>query len=74
MKNYLRELLDIEEDEKIPSATVANMKSVKTKNILKTENTVAILYANGNITSGTGSSGIQDKYMVNQIEKLKNEG
>ena len=73
MKNYLRELLDIEEDEKIPSATVANMKSVKTKNILKTENTVAILYANGNITSGTGSSGIQDKYMVNQIEKLKND-
>ena len=73
MKNYLRELLDIEEDEKIPSATVANMKYVKTKNILKTENTVAILYANGNITSGTGSSGIQDKYMVNQIEKLKND-
>jgi protease-4 len=49
------------------------MKYVKTKNILKTENTVAILYANGNITSGTGSSGIQDKYMVNQIEKLKND-
>lgn len=73
MKNYLRELLDIDDDKKIPSATVANMKSVKTKNVLKTENTVAILYANGNITSGTGSSGIQDKYLVNEIEKLKND-
>ena len=73
MKNYLRELLDIDDDKKIPSATVANMKSVKTKSVLKTENTVAILYANGNITSGTGSSGIQDKYIVNEIEKLKND-
>jgi protease-4 len=73
MKNYLRELLDIDEDKKIPSATVANMKSVKTKNVLKTENTIAILYANGNITSGTGTSGIQDKYLVSQIEKLKND-
>ena len=73
MKDYLRELLDIEEDKKIPSATVANMKSVKTKNIQKTENTIALLYANGNIITGTGSSGIQDKYIVSQIEKLKND-
>lgn len=73
MKDYLRELLNIDEDKKIPSATVANMKSVKTKSIVKTENTIAILYANGNITSGTGSSGIQDKYIVNEIEKLKND-
>lgn len=73
MKDYLRELLNIEDDKNIPSATVTNMKSVKTKNVTKTENTIAILYANGNITSGTGSSGIQDKYLVNQIEKLRND-
>lgn len=73
IKNYLRELLDIGEDKKIPSATVANMKSVKNKNVLKTENTVAILYAIGNITSGTGSTGIQDKYLVNEIEKLRKD-
>lgn len=73
MKDYLREILGVEDNKKIPSATVANMKSVKTKNVLKTENTIAILYANGIITSGTGSSGIQDKFLVNQIEKLKND-
>lgn len=73
MKNYLRELLDIEKDKKIPSATIANMKSVKTKSVLKTDNTIAILYANGNITSGTGSTGIQDRYMVSEIEKLRND-
>ncbi len=73
MKAYLRTLLDIEEDAKIPSATVSNMKSVKTKSVKKTENSIALLYAYGNIDSGSGSTNIQDKYMVNQIEKLKND-
>ncbi|RNC65181.1 signal peptide peptidase SppA [Proteiniphilum sp. X52] len=73
MKDYLRSLLDIDEDAKIPSATVANMKSVTTKTVKKTDNTIAILYAHGNILSGTGSSDIQDKYMVDQIEKLRKD-
>jgi signal peptide peptidase SppA, 67K type len=73
MKNYLRTLLDIDEDKKIPSATVANMKSVTTKSVKKTDNTIGILYATGNIASGNGSSNIQDKYMVDQIEKLRKD-
>lgn len=73
MKDYLRELLDIEKDKKIPSATVTNMKSVKTRTVQKTGNTIAILYANGNIISGNGSTGIQDKYMVSEIEKLRKD-
>ncbi len=73
VKAYLRTLLDIEEDAKIPSATVSDMKSVKTKSIRKTENSIALLYAYGNIISGSGSSNIQDKYLVNQIEKLKKD-
>jgi protease-4 len=73
MKDYLRSLLELEEDKKIPSVTVANMKSVTTKTVKKTNNTIAILYASGNIVSGSGSANIQDKYMVNQIEKLKDD-
>jgi len=73
MKAYLRTLLDIDEDDKIPSATVSDMKSVKTKSVKKTENSIALLYAYGYIESGSGSTNIQDKYMVNQIEKLKND-
>ena len=73
MKNYLRSLLNIDEDADIPSATVANMKSVTTKTVRKTDNTVAILYAYGNIVSGIGSTNIQDKYMVDQIEKLRKD-
>jgi len=41
MKAYLRTLLDIDEDDKIPSATVSDMKSVKTKSVKKTENSIA---------------------------------
>lgn len=73
MKDYLRSLLSLDQEKEIPSATVANMKSVTTKTVKKTDNTIAILYAQGNIVSGTGSANIQDKYMVNQIEKLRKD-
>jgi protease-4 len=73
MKEYLRSLLNIDSDKKIPSATVADMKSVKTKSIEKTSNTIALLYAHGNIASGNGSSNIQDKHFVNEIEKLRKD-
>ncbi len=73
MKSYLRELLEIDEDDKIPSATVANMKSVKSNRIRKSESSIGLLYATGNIISGNGSSMIQDQYMVQQIENLKND-
>ncbi len=73
MKDYLRTLLSLEEGKMIPSATVSNMRSVTTKTVKKTGNTIGILYAQGNIVSGTGASNIQDKYMVNQIEKLRKD-
>jgi len=74
MKQYLRELLGVDADEKIPSATVAEMRSVKTTPaIRKSTNSIALLYATGNIMSGNRSSGIQDKYYVNEIEKLRKD-
>lgn len=73
MKDYIRTLLDLESDAKIPSATVQDMKSVRTQNFKKTSNTIALLYAQGSITSGTGANNIQDKYMVSQIEKLRKD-
>ncbi len=71
MKNYLRSLLDLDEDENIPSAGVTDMKSVKSKKIKTSKNHIGLLYAVGEITSGTESSNIQDKYLVNEIEKLR---
>ena len=71
MKNYLRSLLDLDEDENIPSAGVTDMKSVKSKKIKTSKNHIGLLYAVGEITSGTASSNIQDKYLVDEIEKLR---
>ena len=71
MKDYLRSLLDIEEDDKIPSASVIDMKSVKPTKTKSSKNQIGLLYAVGEITSGTGSSNIQDKYLVNEIDKLR---
>ncbi|MFA6702748.1 MAG: signal peptide peptidase SppA [Dysgonamonadaceae bacterium] len=73
MKAYLREMLDLDKDAKINSASIQDMKNVNTKKLKKTDNTIGILYAQGNISSGTGSSNIQDKYMVDQIEKLRKD-
>lgn len=70
MKDYLRTLLDIDQDDKIPSASVSEMKSVKAKT-KSSKNHIALLYAVGEITSGTGSANIQDKYLVHEIEKLR---
>ncbi len=71
MKDYLRSLLDIGEDDKISSASVIDMKSVKPTKTKSSKNQIGLLYAVGEITSGTGSSNIQDKFLVNEIEKLR---
>ena len=71
MKQYIRSLLNIEKDEQIPSASVTDMKTVKSDKAKPSKNKIALLYAVGEITSGTGSSNIQDKYLVNEIEKLR---
>lgn len=73
MKNYVRTLLELKEDADIPYASVTDMKSVKTGKPNKSKNSIALLYAVGNITSGAGTNGIQDKYMVSQIEKLRKD-
>lgn len=73
MKNYLRELLDLDEDATISSATFEDLKSVNTHSFKKTSNTIALLYAEGNIISGTGPKDIQDKYLVREIEKLRKD-
>jgi protease-4 len=74
MRNYLRKLLDIDRNATIASATVTEMKSVTSRSAnRKTSNTIALLYATGNIASGSGSQGIQDRFMVNQIERLRRD-
>lgn len=71
MKDYLRTLLDLDQDDKILSADVSDMKSVKAPKTNSSKNQIGLLYAVGEITSGIGSTNIQDKYLVGEIEKLR---
>ena len=73
VRNYLRSRLDIELNDPIPLATVANMRNVTTGTTGRraTSDRVVVLYMSGNITSGSSSQGIQDRFMVNQIERLR---
>lgn len=74
MKNYVRSLLDLDVDAKIPAATVEEMSKVKSSAAQKkSDNQIALLYAFGDIVSGNGATNIQDKFMVNEIEKLRKD-
>lgn len=74
MKNYVRSLLDLDSDAKIPAATIEEMNKVKPSVAQKKSgNQIALLYAFGDIVSGNGSTNIQDKFMVNEIEKLRKD-
>lgn len=71
VKGYISELLG-DVDGKDPNlASVSEFLSVKEKSKGKKSEEIAILYAEGSITSGSGTSGIQDRYLIKQIEKLK---
>jgi len=74
MKNYVRSLLDLDVDAKIPAATVDEMNNAKPAVAQKkSDNHIALLYAFGDIVSGSGSTNIQDKFMVSEIEKLRKD-
>ncbi|MFZ6037441.1 MAG: signal peptide peptidase SppA [Bacteroidota bacterium] len=74
MKNYVRSLLDLDVDAKIPAATVEEMNNAKPAVAQKKSgNHIALLYAFGDIVSGSGSTNIQDKFMVSEIEKLRKD-
>lgn len=71
MKDYLRKLMNIDKDARIASATVEDMKGVKMTQKKKSKNEIALLYAEGDILSGSGYNNIQDKYYVKILEDLR---
>ena len=72
VKGYIKNLIGIDEEENYQSALVGNMTSVSFKDESKSEDIIAVLYAFGDISDGSGNKGIQSKRFVNELEKLKN--
>ena len=71
VKEYLKTLVGVEKAKDINVASVKNMTSVAFENESKSKDIVAVLYAYGSITDGSGKDGITSKRYVNEIEKLK---
>ncbi|SHE38121.1 signal peptide peptidase SppA [Dysgonomonas macrotermitis] len=70
-KQYLKNMLGLSESDDLYTASVTDMQSVTDPKESGSSDRIAVLYAEGSIVSGTGSSDINDRYLIRQIEKLR---
>ncbi len=75
VKNYLRKLTGLDKKDKLRAATIIDMEDVELKsNVSKSMDKIAVLYAEGEITSNVASSdGITNEKYVKEIEDLKDD-
>lgn len=71
VREYLKDLLKVEKAKDVRLASVSDMATVEPMKKNKAEDVIAILYAEGSITDGTGREGITSKRYVKEIEKLR---
>lgn len=69
---HMKDLIGVEHSIKIALASPANVVSAYPKTESTNKDLIAILYAEGSITSGNGREGITDKRYVRELENLKN--
>ena len=78
VRNYLKKLVDIDEDDNLPIVGLSDMMNVK-KNVPKDKsgNIVAVYYASGEITdypsSATSEDGIVGSKVIRDLRKLKDD-
>lgn len=72
VRRYIKTLVDIKESDDLNLASIKNMTSVSFVKPSKSDNVIAVLYAEGSITDGGGREGITNRRYVREIEKLKN--
>ena len=72
VKEYLKTLLiDVKNVKDVRLASVKDITTVPYVNESKSKDIIAVLYAEGSITDGSGTDGITSKRYVKEIEKLK---
>lgn len=71
VKKYLKSRVGIAESDDLNQASVNNMKTVARLAKEKSNNVIAVLYAEGSIISGSGDEDIADRKYVKELEKLK---
>lgn len=73
VKEYLKTLGKVTEVKDLNMASISNICTLDPSKDSNSQNIVAVLYAEGSITDGTGKDGITSKRYVKEIEKLKND-
>ena len=71
-RQYLKGLLGVDSDKKLNTVSVTNMNSVIEGSSKSDSDQIAVLYAEGSIVSGSSESDINDRFLIKEIEKLKN--
>ncbi|MDH6309962.1 protease-4 [Dysgonomonas sp. PFB1-18] len=71
VKEYLKTLLKVEEVKDVRLASVKDITTVPFINKKSADDIIAVLYAEGSISDGTGREGITSKRYVKEIEKLR---
>lgn len=71
VKEYLKNLLEVKETKDVEYASISDMTTVPFVSPTKSKDIIAVLFAEGSITDGTGNEGITSKRYVKEIEKLK---
>jgi len=72
VKRYIASIMDAD-PEHMSYASVENMKSVGFASRNNYRENITVLYAEGSIQSGDGKDEINDRYYVEQLEKLKKD-
>lgn len=70
VNNYLKELVNSEKSDKLRLASIKNIASLPKANKKGSKDIIAILYTEGEITSGKGDNGITDGKTVKELQKL----
>lgn len=70
-REYLKDLLGIDNSKKLNIATVSDMTTVADSQKSRSSDQIAILYAEGSIVSGSKPTDINDRYFIKEIEKLQ---
>lgn len=73
IKKYLMGLLKVEKEKDVRVASLKDMTTVDYVKPSKSENVVAVLYAEGGISDGSGTDGITDGRFVKELEKLRKD-
>lgn len=71
VNEYLKTLLEVEKVKDVNLASVKEVITIPAVKDNKSEDIIAVLYAEGTISDGTGKDGITSKRYIKEIEKLR---